>query len=137
MCTGLTGEPIVDIASRATVPADSRLWDCQSCFCSARPDKDGGTMDNIVRTRKTRVISLLGMLGLLAGMLALTIGPALAAFPGTNGKITFESNRDGNNEIYVMNADGSGQMNLTNNGADDVQPAFSPDGTKIAFASTR
>ena len=34
-------------------------------------------------------------------------------------KIVFTSNRDGNSEIYVMNADGSGQTNLTRNGADD------------------
>ena len=36
-----------------------------------------------------------------------------------------------------MNADGTGQTNLTNNGADDSTPAWSPDGTKIAFASNR
>ena len=36
-----------------------------------------------------------------------------------------------------MNADGSGQMNLTNNAARDAEPAWSPDGTRIAFASRR
>jgi dipeptidyl aminopeptidase/acylaminoacyl peptidase len=36
-------------------------------------------------------------------------------------------------EIYAMNADGSGQVNLTNSQADDYSPAWSPDGTKIAF----
>src|ERR1044071_6069872 len=35
------------------------------------------------------------------------------------GIIAFVSNRDGNNEIYVMNGDGSGLKNLTNNPADD------------------
>jgi len=49
------------------------------------------------------------------------------------GKITFQSYRDGNTEIYVMNADGTGQTRLTNNGADDNNPSWSPDGTKIAF----
>ena len=47
------------------------------------------------------------------------------------------SERDGNREIYVMNADGTAQTRLTNNPAVDVAPAWSPDGSKIAFASDR
>jgi Tol biopolymer transport system component len=50
-----------------------------------------------------------------------------------NGKIAFHSIRDGNNEIYVMNQDGSGQTRLTVDPVPDVQPAWSPDGAKIAF----
>src|SRR5207248_3000848 len=53
------------------------------------------------------------------------------------GQIAFTSGRDGNDEIYVMNADGSGQVNLTNNPALDQVPAWSPDGSKIAFTSGR
>ena len=76
--------------------------------------------------------ALVFALGLLAA-LALTAS-AEAAFPGQNGKIAFVSDRDGNAEIYVMNPDGSGQANLTNNPAwDDVAPAMSPDGQRIAF----
>jgi hypothetical protein len=41
-------------------------------------------------------------------------------------KIAFHSNRDGNAEIYVMNADGSEQTNLTNNPAHDMFPSWSP-----------
>jgi hypothetical protein len=41
-------------------------------------------------------------------------------------KIAFCSKRDGNGEIYVMNADGSGQKNLTNNPAYDVSPSWLP-----------
>ena len=54
-----------------------------------------------------------------------------------NGKIAFVSDRDGNNEIYVMESDGSNQTRLTNNPADDTQPAWSPDGARIAFVSQR
>ncbi len=36
-----------------------------------------------------------------------------------------------------MNIDGSGQIRLTNNSAYDWAPCFSPDGSKIAFASDR
>jgi len=57
-----------------------------------------------------------------AGTPAATEGPAAP----TAGKIAFESNRDGNYEIYVMNADGSGQTNLTDNPASDGIPGWSP-----------
>jgi hypothetical protein len=41
-------------------------------------------------------------------------------------KVAFFSNRDGNGEIYVMDAaDGSNQTNLTNHGSTDVRPAWS------------
>jgi Tol biopolymer transport system component len=55
-------------------------------------------------------------------------------------KIAFVSDRDGNSEIYVMNADGSNLTNLTNNPAgDSVQGdfAWSPDGTQILFHTDR
>jgi Tol biopolymer transport system component len=53
-------------------------------------------------------------------------------------KIAFTSDRDGNTEIYVMNAaDGSGQTNISNNPAREYHPGWSPDGEKIAFTSDR
>src|SRR6266571_4094053 len=57
------------------------------------------------------------------------------AFVDLPSPIAFHSNRSGNYEIYVMNADGSGQKRLTNNPVADEVPAWSPDGAKIAFAS--
>jgi Tol biopolymer transport system component len=53
------------------------------------------------------------------------------------GVIAFYSERDGNAEIYVMNADGTAQTRITINGAQDVAPDISPDGSRIAFASNR
>ena len=50
-------------------------------------------------------------------------------------RIAFSSRRDGNNEIYVMNADGSGQTRLTDHEAYDVYPHWSPDGRRIGFIS--
>ncbi len=56
--------------------------------------------------------------------------PALA-------RIAFTSERDGNKEIYVMDADGSNPTRITNNTGDDSWPDWSPDGSKIAFVSYR
>ena len=53
------------------------------------------------------------------------------------GRIAFVSDRDGNNEIYVMNADGSGVRRLTDNQANDLAPSWSPDGQRITFVSDR
>ena len=52
-------------------------------------------------------------------------------------RIAFASNRDGNFEIYVMDADGGNQRRLTNNPGNDVSPSWSPDGKRIAFVSYR
>ena len=46
-------------------------------------------------------------------------------------RIAFVSERDGNPEIYVMNADGSQQTRLTTDSLPDFSPAWSPDGRHI------
>ncbi|MGQ9554913.1 MAG: TolB family protein, partial [Anaerolineae bacterium] len=65
----------------------------------------------------------------------ITIAPPLA----------FTSQRDGNEEIYVMDYDGANQTRLTNNAARDRQPAWAPSGStvpnrtgqQVAFTSDR
>ena len=52
-------------------------------------------------------------------------------------QILFDSTRDGNTEIYVMNADGGNQRRLTNDPGEDWGATWSPDGTFIAFNSDR
>lgn len=60
--------------------------------------------------------------------------PAAAVGPD---EIVFQSNRDGDFEIYIMNFDGSNQRQLTFNNADDNYPRVSPDGQRITFVSER
>jgi TolB protein len=52
-------------------------------------------------------------------------------------RIAFVSNRDKNNEIYLINADGSGLTRLTNHSGNDMFPVWSPDKCRIAFMSDR
>ncbi len=115
----------------------------------------------------------------IAALLAGASTPAHAAFPGTNGaisfssggdivsmplggswtrltsdpaddaqsawspdgkRIAFRSRRDGRYEVYVANADGSGQQRLTTTpspGTFSSQPSWSPDGKRMLFRSNR
>ena len=81
----------------------------------------------MTRLRRFRVV-------LIASVLVLGVPTAAeAAFPGANGKIAFE--RD--NEIFLMNSDGSGAAPLTSDGIAKRDPVISPDGRLVAYAYNR
>ena len=69
-------------------------------------------------------------------VLLMSTAPAQGAFPGLNGKIAF-SHTPGNpgtsRDIYLMQPDGSGVVPITGLPDDEDAPAWSADGTKIAF----
>ena len=62
-----------------------------------------------------------------------------ALTPSTASRwIAFDSNRDGSNrDLYVVRADGSEQLRLTTDPTNEVEPAFSNDAARLAFASDR
>src|SRR5712664_1513797 len=59
------------------------------------------------------------------------------AFSPDGSRIAFVSQRDGNAEIYVMNADGTGSARITNDPQPDGRPVFTPDGQSVVFHSAR
>jgi Tol biopolymer transport system component len=79
--------------------------------------------------------------GLLAGLLGLAIAalaPSAAAAAGAPGKIAFVSSRNGDDQIFLMNADGSGQTAITpDDTLGDRSPGWSPDGKQLVITSER
>jgi len=74
---------------------------------------------------------------LLALFIVGSITTAIYMFTQRTLSIAFMSDRDGNNEIYIMEKDGSGVVNLTNNEAQDGLPSWSKRRRSIAFLTTR
>ena len=62
---------------------------------------------------------------------------AFPDFSPDGRRIVFRSTRDGNAEIYVMDADGTNVHRLTRHDATDTMPAFSSQGDRVAFSSLR
>lgn len=69
--------------------------------------------------------------GLLVGVLLGNTGVAV------NSTLWFCSDRDGDHEIYTMDADGSNLQKVTDNTSDEYHVALSPDGSRLVFVSDR
>jgi Tol biopolymer transport system component len=79
-----------------------------------------------------RVILLLAaILGL--GAVFLTVVPAHATFPGTNGRIAYSLDTGSGAQIYTIKHDGTGKRQLTHVDGDAISPDWSPNGRKIVF----
>ena len=74
----------------------------------------------------------------IVNLLVLNVSiPLVFAKAPITEKIVFASFRDGNREIYLMNPDGTQQINITRNKALDTSPVWSPTGEQILFVSKR
>ena len=77
-----------------------------------------------------------GSLVVASALLAGTLSPAAATYPGTNGKLAFGiKDADGNPQITIVAPDGTGVTALTSGAFFHLCAAYSADGTKIAYCS--
>ncbi|MCX6345830.1 MAG: hypothetical protein NT018_12295 [Armatimonadetes bacterium] len=90
------------------------------------------------------ILALIFIIALLAvammastGKLEQWFGITLFSGPRALDKIVYVSEKDGSPDIYIMNADGTGQEKLTDNANPDSVPAISPLGNKIAFVGSQ
>jgi Tol biopolymer transport system component len=93
----------------------------------------------MIRRPLLRALPAVGLITAMAGFFLGSATPAGAALPGTNGLIAFER-AAGDSDILTVDPSGGPTTNLTDNPAganEDIDPAWSADGTKIAFASDR
>ena len=88
----------------------------------------GGPM-MLAQQRIRPILVLIALIGMIAATLVVVRAQEASAFPGANGIIAFERN----GAVWTMNADGTSPTLLR---ASAIDPAFSADGTKIAFTDT-
>ena len=84
-------------------------------------------------TSKTARRTIL-LVALTVGLIGAWSPTAKPAFPGANGKIVFFS--DLGNDIYTVRPDGTGRVQITDDGTFDADPAYSPNGQRIAFTKS-
>jgi tRNA A-37 threonylcarbamoyl transferase component Bud32 len=75
--------------------------------------------------------------GVSASNLSAQLDDASPRWSPDGARIAFVSLRQGNRDIFVMDADGANLEQLTTDAADDTYPTWSPDGEQIAFVSER
>jgi hypothetical protein len=109
-------------------------WSPDGQWIAFTSDRDGNQDIFIVRTDHS---GLLNLSKNAAADFQPTWLDDSAIFSSGGERIAFTSNRDGNQEIYIMNLDGTEQINISNNPAEDFSPNATRSGDRIVFVSTR
>lgn len=88
------------------------------------------------RARHLALVSL-GLATVALTAAALLPNPqAVATFPGPNGRIAFNSDSAGNDDVFTITATGTGTANLTATPTSDRAAEWSPDGRRIVYTRT-
>ena len=146
------GRVVADAGAEASTPTAYRSPPDATNTSSARNERPTRWQERRLTRRRLVVIALTAVLAALLVSPAFGIGDRLLsliqskptpldvqapAWSPDGRTIVFVSWRDGNGEVYAMDADGSSPRNLTQNPARDVRPMWSPDVRRIAFVSRR
>ncbi|CAN5736881.1 hypothetical protein BH24ACI2_BH24ACI2_15010 [soil metagenome] len=123
-----------------------RIWQVSFVSGDAQPlTKDSETYSALsLDNEATKIISTqtkadfrLHLLNMENSSTGRVLADATTVAFAPNGRIIFSSAMSGNDEIWSINTDGSGQRQLTNDAADESSPIVSPDNNSIFFTSNR
>ncbi len=127
---------LVNFINQSTGDVDAYEWDFQSDgLVDSTASAPTFTYDNAGIYTATLWAAGPGGTATFAVEISVREPPAQQVAPVS--QIAFVTDRDGNNEIYLMDRDGGDVRNISSHPANDRHPSWSPDGQRIAFASRR
>jgi hypothetical protein len=88
-----------------------------------------------INLRAALLAAAAGLLAAVGLVVVLYAQPAEANYPGKPGKIAYAGYDGNDSDIYTIQPNGGGRLNVTDNSSDDYYPSYSPSGKKIAYVN--